>query len=285
VGAGVGGGWLARGLSEHQQVNLFTINLQTIAYCEENSPDDSSGISISTWSHGCGLTVLLLLENLLDLEKLVNKLMRVILSSLLLLLPLSSFAKADTVALSSFSGGNEATSGSDQLYGWIFTANAALSVTSLGVFDVDGNGLTVSHQVGIFDESTHSLLGSVTVPAGADGTLIDGFDFASVTPFSLTQGNNYVIVMTMPDGNSDFQNIQVSSETTAPQITYVDSDFGDSSTLAFPTDIGAFDPGIFGPNFTFASSTAATPEPSSIALLGTGLLSMASFARRRFLRA
>jgi hypothetical protein len=91
-------------------------------------------------------------------------------------------------------------------------------------------------------------------------------------------------VMTMPEQNMDYQTIQATSETTASQITYVDSAFGESSTLAFPSVTGAFAQGIFGPNFTFVSAAATTPEPSSIVLLSTGVLSMAGFARRRFLR-
>jgi hypothetical protein len=213
----------------------------------------------------------------------MQKLLRMAFFVSTLLLSFSSLAKADTVALTSVTGGNLATSGSDQLYGWIFTVNAPLTVTSLGVFDLGGDGLAISHDVGIFNETTEALLGSTTVPAGTGGTLIDGFRFESVSPFSLIQGDSYVIVMTMPNGNTDFQNIEVTSETTASQITYVNSAFGVSSTLAFPTDNGAFAPGLFGPNFTFAS-TAVTPEPASIVLLGTGVLSVAGFARRRFLR-
>jgi hypothetical protein len=213
----------------------------------------------------------------------MNKLIRPLLLSSVALLSLVPFANADTAGLTSFSGGNEATSGTDQLYGWVFTANNAITVDSLGVYDFNGaSGLSISHDVGIYDESTQALLGSTTIPAGVGPTLLNGFEYESVTPFSLTLGDSYVIVMTMPAFNSDYQYIQVASETTASQITYVNSAFDSGSTLAFPTDDGAFAPGLFGPNFTFESA-AATPEPASFALFGSGFLALGLMAyyRRR----
>jgi hypothetical protein len=105
----------------------------------------------------------------------MQKLLRMTFLVSTLFLSISSLAKADTVALTSITGGILATSGTDQLYGWIFTANSPITVTSLGVFDFGSNGLSVSHDVGIFDDTTRALLGSTTVPAGTGGTLIDGF--------------------------------------------------------------------------------------------------------------
>jgi len=201
-----------------------------------------------------------------------------------ILLSSSLMAKADTAGLTSFSGGNPSTAGADQLYGWIFTANASINVTGLGVYDFEGTGnLSVSHDVGIFNATTEALVGSATVPAKAGATVINGFEYVSVSPFSLVQGQSYVIAMTMPQNNSDFQYIGVSSFTTASQITYNNSAFDQQSSLAFPNpgDDGAFAPGIFGPNFTFTTAVAPTPEPSSIALLGTGALTAAGFIRRR----
>ena len=54
---------------------------------------------------------------------------------LLLLVAFSGVANAATVALTNPSG-SLATSGSDQLYGWIFNVAAPITVTSLGVYDV-----------------------------------------------------------------------------------------------------------------------------------------------------
>jgi hypothetical protein len=191
---------------------------------------------------------------------------------------------ADTIALSSFTGGDQATSGSDQLYGWQFSLSSSVDVSALGVFDFGNNGLSVSHDVGIFRLSDQSLVVSTTVPSGTPGFLDSGFRFVSLgSDVSLAAGE-YVIAMTMPTNNSDFQFIEVSSETTSSPVTYEDSRFDGSMTLAFPTIKGVFAPGLFGPNFEFAGS--AVPEPSTLVMamapIATGLILM---SRRRVSRA
>jgi hypothetical protein len=190
---------------------------------------------------------------------------------------------ADTIALTSFTGGLNATSGSDQIYGWEFTLSSSVNVTALGVYDINGaSGLSISHAVGIWDATSQDLLTSATVPAGTAGTLVDNFMYVSLaSPYTLAAGE-YVIGMTMPQGNADQQYIEVSSETTSSPVTYVNSAFGTTSgsTLAFPSSIGAFAPGMFGPNFQFGS--AAIPEPSTLVL---GIMPVAvglgAFLRRR----
>src|SRR6185295_76270 len=89
-------------------------------------------------------------------------------------------AVAGTIAVSSFSGGGLVGAATDQVWGWIFTANSPVSVTALGVFDTDSNGLAVSHAVGIFRQSDQSLLASATVPEGLGGFLNSGFRFVSL---------------------------------------------------------------------------------------------------------
>lgn len=180
-------------------------------------------------------------------------------------------AGAGTVALTGFAGGVQATSGTDQLYGWYFNTSSAVDVTALGVGDGSGVPLTVSHDVGIYELSNQALLVSATVPAGG-GTLTDGFLYQSVTPVDLSAGS-YVIVMTMPQENADTQSIDNTSETTSAPVTYVNSAFDSGSSLAFPNsgEEGAFAQGMFGPNFTFNS---AVPEPVTWAMMlfGAGMV-------------
>jgi len=194
-------------------------------------------------------------------------------------------ASADTAALSSVAGGESAQSSSDQLYGWIFRVDTPIDVTALGVYDIAGDaGLSVSHDVGIYLQSDESLMGFQTVPSGTVGTLIDGFRYENVSPFALAP-DTYVIVMTMPTFNVDYQLISSGafsvSFSTASDITYVTSAFDDGSALHFPAPgaNGSYAPGIFGPNFTFTSSTV--PEPSTYSALGLGLAALLAFGRRR----
>src|SRR4051812_15566279 len=49
------------------------------------------------------------------------------------------------------------------LVGWQFTANTNITVTSLGFYDNPVNGLTATHDVGIYDVATQALVLSGTV--------------------------------------------------------------------------------------------------------------------------
>ncbi len=193
-------------------------------------------------------------------------------------------ATASTAALTGFSGGFDATSGSDQLYGWFFNTSAGIDVDALGVGDADGHALFVSHDVGIYDVSSQNLLVSTTVPSGSGGTLLNGFRYEDITPFHLAAGS-YVIVMTMPQFNNDTQSILDTTVTTASPVSYVISAFDTGSSLAFPGSSGIFEKGMFGPNFTFEGG--AVPEPSTWALMliGFGGLGAAMRSRRKVVAA
>ena len=176
-------------------------------------------------------------------------------------------AVADTIALTRFGDGLLATSDLDQLYGWFFYLSAPVDVTALGVGDASGLPLTVSHDVGIFAVSDHSLLLSTTIPAGG-GSLLNGFLYAPVTPTALPAGD-YVILMTMPSGNADSQSIGNAIESTSKPVSYVGSAFDFGSSLAYPTITGSFAIGLFGPNFTFTSNNAS-PEMMLLGFAGLG---------------
>ncbi|MEO3691826.1 PEP-CTERM sorting domain-containing protein [Roseateles paludis] len=175
-------------------------------------------------------------------------------------------------ALTSISGGSLATSGSDQLYGWRFTLNTDVTVTALGVYDDDHDGMEVRHAIGIFRISDQALMVSTTLGAGTSGYLNGDFRYdALASGFALGAGD-YEIVMTMPVGNDDRQLISASGFTSASELTVTAGVFGSSSSLAFASGIGVFNPGMFGPNFEFGAASGHVPEPATLALAGLALL-------------
>lgn len=188
-------------------------------------------------------------------------------------------SEAATIALQSFSGGSNATTGPDQLYGWRFSVLSSIDVTALGVGDTDDDGLALSHDVGIFRISDQTLLASATVPAGVGSSLLAGFRYVPIGSVTLAPAG-YVIVMTMPKSKIDVQSINNTTVGTAPEIAYLGSATDSSSVLAFPNPTlnGAFDEGMFGPNFQF--NGAAVPEPGSLVLALSGL-AMIGWGRSR----
>src|SRR5437667_11273685 len=61
--------------------------------------------------------------------------------------------------------------------GWAFHVNSTITVTNLGVFDAQGDGLNGAHNVGIWTAGG-TLLGSNVVPGGTGGFLDAGFRYA-----------------------------------------------------------------------------------------------------------
>ena len=167
---------------------------------------------------------------------------------------------------------------SDVNLGLVFTPNANISVTALGVYfqggDVPNNG---SESVGLYtgdlNNPTANLLASenFALPSiGSAGYLFESLD----TPVSLTSGDVYTVVA-YTNGNS----WAYGSTTTPSSITFSYDDYNYTNVLAFPDNGNGSGPAYYGPNFEFSAS--ATPEPGFYGLLGLGLGGVAAAVRRR----
>src|ERR1035438_5663848 len=75
----------------------------------------------------------------------MHRILRAVVVTSAFLLSLSSLASAGTLALTSVEGSHY-TSGGDQLYGWIFSINTPITVTSLGVSDENSDGRPCVHR-------------------------------------------------------------------------------------------------------------------------------------------
>jgi hypothetical protein len=184
--------------------------------------------------------------------------------------------------------------------GWSFRTTDALVVTDLGIYDYDQDGLGYAHQVGFWAED-NTLLGSVTVPMGTAGVLVNHFRFASLAnPITLLAGSRYYVgalylssYTSEGTGNGlapDAILYNVDSLNSAPGITYdlPRAAYDYSLELKFPGYWHDNYPstGYFGPNFEFTNpngnpTAPPVPEPETYAMLLAGLGLLGIFARCR----
>lgn len=144
--------------------------------------------------------------------------------------------------------------------GFRFTLSQAITVNALGYFA--DSGLTESHAVGIFNTGG-SLLVSTTV-TGAD-PLTSDFRYHSISPFALAVGTYVISGVT---GSTDPYTFGPTAFSTAPGVTFNNSEFIQSTSLAFPDSTDSLT-AYFGPNFEFGTPVGSVPEPSSWLLLAT----------------
>ena len=181
--------------------------------------------------------------------------------------------------------GNSAAYTLPQSFGDQFTPLANITVSELGFWDPNGTGLNESHVVGIFN-SSGTLLESGVVPSGTTGTLVDGFRYVAVTPFTLDAGLTYTLAATLGPGGDGVGYTSPAGVNLSPEIsTSIDPSVyifaGSASDLVYPVNSGVSATFYVGPNFEFNGATSSVPDGSSAALmLGAGLAAVAGIRRK-----
>lgn len=162
--------------------------------------------------------------------------------------------------------------------GFAFTADVDLTATALGVWIGSDGVLNSSHQVGLWDLNSQSLLGSVVVDNS--DLLLDSFRYADLSSaLQLTAGTSYVLgaVFEFDDGDGY---ISSPSSVTTSNVTILNAVFPAAEDLGFIFPTGVTQSlGRFGPNMLAEQSvTNDVPAPGTFALL---LLSVGILKLRR----
>lgn len=210
-----------------------------------------------------------------------------------ILLGLTSHISAALVAITSPATSSTASAG-DFTLGYRFTVGSqSLSVTSLGIWDNNGDGLetggTGARQMAIWDAGGTLVPGtSVTVPT--NGTLDNQFRYQALTsPVTLLANTDYVIGF-----DSNGLTIHNSSFTTSESPT-----FNTTYLTLYDVPGGGIPTGqrarrINGGGFSFPNSVAGggtpweanfmfsvVPEPSSFSAMMSGLVTMMMMRAKR----
>jgi hypothetical protein len=167
--------------------------------------------------------------------------------------------------------------------GFKFTVNKKLKVDTFGFYDHQQDGLLTSHQVGLFD--THgNLLVSTVVSSGSVGALDGYFRYSSITPFTLTKEESYILagLATGQDGYN-FGNVgsSISGFSAIPEITIapLSSLYVYAPDFLYPTEFFRYD--LYPTVNMQVSDPSPVPVPAALPLFGIGLACL-SMVRRRF---
>lgn len=105
----------------------------------------------------------------------------------------SPLAANGDLILTSFTGGNTGVLNADQTNGYEFVVGQqSLILSQLGFFDLSGDGLLNTHDVGIWT-TAGSLIATATIPSGVTASLNGQWRMVDVAPVVLAANTTYTI--------------------------------------------------------------------------------------------
>jgi hypothetical protein len=161
--------------------------------------------------------------------------------------------------------------------GATFTVGSqAVTVTALGVYDSNQDGLVASHSVGIW--SSGSLIANAVVPAGTGATLQGSYRYVGITTLTLSPNTTYTIGAFFNSPSNGYD----------PIGTLGTWSFDPAFSAAVPYYYSGDPTGFIEPTTGYAASElwaanmlfTPVPEPGSLILTAASALLM--FRRRRF---
>lgn len=188
-------------------------------------------------------------------------------------------ANATPLALDITTDGGAGLEARDFTLGWAFTVSEAITLDALGTWDQDADGLNQSQNVSLWT-SDGILLASALVDNGSTAVASVGGSgqwlFTDIVEIMLGVGD-YVIGADRAGGSADVFQIGNTVFATDSRVTWNESRFSDANSFGFPLHTTQGDQ-YFGPNFAIA---VPVPEPTTLSLLGAGLIGFGLTRRRK----
>ncbi len=163
----------------------------------------------------------------------------------------------------------------DAVWGWEFSPTVAMSVTALGIYDQDGDGLNDIHTIAIWSVGDGSVLTQQLFAPGTGAPLDDGFRYIDIAPVDLVAGDKYVIGVFYPSASTDAVAVAGFDSLVGanPFIAVLGGRRSDGG-FAFPALTP--DEEAFGPNIRFTP----VPLPGAVSLMLGGLAVLGRLSRR-----
>jgi PKD repeat protein len=157
--------------------------------------------------------------------------------------------------------------------GYRFVANTNATIIQLGAFDANANGLSTSHQVGLWTIGG-SLIAASTVPGGTGGQLFGLFRYVNIAPVTIVAGQTYVVGALYPNAADPYLS-NPSGFSVDSRITYQNDRFASGGTFSFPSGSSGVN-GWYGGNIRFNAApqvlspgSYSTIEGQSVSLSAT----------------
>lgn len=201
--------------------------------------------------------------------------MKIASSLIVALLSLAGVGVAQASTFRSVSSTNTIYTNGSWSFGTIFTVGSDnVTVNSLGAFDAGKNGFASGAiQVGIFEESSRTLLASTNVLSS--DSLFGDYRYSTISSLNLTSGNKYRLVAV--SGSDSYSFYGTTYDTSAFTINGYQYGSGTTLSQSFGGPNTESDYGMA--NFQF--NVAAVPEPETYAMLLAGFGLIGAAVKRR----